>query len=434
MTFGVDHIVSGVAINILAARRRPLPRRSIALRRGARAAASRSRRRSTQHRGRVTLPVLSATRSADLARHGTGSSSPTSPASLAGRHHERLATHAHRRPARPGDLPTAVAHGVRPAAALLRREPGRRRVPRRQRLPRSSTSPWSSPAALAGLGGAFLPSRVAASTARARPRPRLHRPGRDDLRQLAARRPGRRRGLFGFTDALQLRSGGDVGPRAAAARRASLLAASWAIWICSAASGVAGGRSALAFAVAARLVVPRHRRRCRRRLPFVTPHVTTLLVLALASQRLRTPEADGLPYRRGRGLTCGVPSLDWDALRAAAVEVMQRAYAPYSHFQVGVAGLVDDGRIVVGLQRRERLLRPGPVRRVRPGVGAARDRRRPAGRGRRASTGTAHALMPCGRCRQLLWENGGAGHAARDGPRRAADDARCCPTRSARTT
>ena len=31
-----------------------------------------------------------------------------------------------------------------------------------------------------------------------------------------------------------------------------------------------------------------------------TPHVTTLLVLALASQRLRPPAADGVPYRKGQ--------------------------------------------------------------------------------------------------------------------------------------
>jgi general nucleoside transport system permease protein len=31
------------------------------------------------------------------------------------------------------------------------------------------------------------------------------------------------------------------------------------------------------------------------------PYVTTLVVLALASQRLRPPAADGLPYRRGGG-------------------------------------------------------------------------------------------------------------------------------------
>ena len=38
----------------------------------------------------------------------------------------------------------------------------------------------------------------------------------------------------------------------------------------------------------------------------------------------------------------------WDELHAAAVDIMQRAYAPYSRFKVGVAGRVDDGRIVVG--------------------------------------------------------------------------------------
>ena len=32
---------------------------------------------------------------------------------------------------------------------------------------------------------------------------------------------------------------------------------------------------------------------------FFTPHLITLLVLSLASQRLRPPKADGLVYRRG---------------------------------------------------------------------------------------------------------------------------------------
>ncbi|MGZ4602706.1 MAG: cytidine deaminase, partial [Kineosporiaceae bacterium] len=41
-------------------------------------------------------------------------------------------------------------------------------------------------------------------------------------------------------------------------------------------------------------------------------------------------------------------TVDWSALRAAAREVKERAYAPYSDFQVGAAGLADDGRIVVG--------------------------------------------------------------------------------------
>ena len=33
--------------------------------------------------------------------------------------------------------------------------------------------------------------------------------------------------------------------------------------------------------------------------PF-TPHLTTLIVLSLASQRLRPPAADGKPYRKGQ--------------------------------------------------------------------------------------------------------------------------------------
>ena len=39
---------------------------------------------------------------------------------------------------------------------------------------------------------------------------------------------------------------------------------------------------------------------------------------------------------------------DWPALRAAAVEAMGHAYAPYSHFPVGAAGGVGDGRVVSG--------------------------------------------------------------------------------------
>ena len=40
--------------------------------------------------------------------------------------------------------------------------------------------------------------------------------------------------------------------------------------------------------------------------------------------------------------------LDWRALRAAAEAVSQRAYAPYSKFQVGAALLSSDGRVFTG--------------------------------------------------------------------------------------
>ena len=39
-----------------------------------------------------------------------------------------------------------------------------------------------------------------------------------------------------------------------------------------------------------------------------------------------------------------MPQIDWEALHREAVEAMSHAYIPYSHFPVGVAGLVDDGR------------------------------------------------------------------------------------------
>ena len=74
------------------------------------------------------------------------------------------------------------------------------------------------------------------------------------------------------------------------------------------------------------------------------PHLTTLLVLALAAQRLRPPAADGKPYRRGGGMT----AVDWAGLRAAAVEAMRRPTRRTRSFPVGAAALVDDGRIVVG--------------------------------------------------------------------------------------
>ena len=44
----------------------------------------------------------------------------------------------------------------------------------------------------------------------------------------------------------------------------------------------------------------------------------------------------------------GGVEIDWEALHTAAVEVAALAYAPYSGYPVGVAGLVDDGRVVTG--------------------------------------------------------------------------------------
>ena len=79
-----------------------------------------------------------------------------------------------------------------------------------------------------------------------------------------------------------------------------------------------------------------------------TPHLITLLVLSLASQRLRPPQADGLVYRRGETLSVTAPTRLGRAAGGAPGEAMTHAYAPYSQFPVGVAGLVDDGRVVTG--------------------------------------------------------------------------------------
>ncbi len=97
---------------------------------------------------------------------------------------------------------------------------------------------------------------------------------------------------------------------------------------------------------------------------------------------------------------------DWEALRAAAREAMTHAYAPYSRFPVGVAGLVDDGRVVTGCNVENASYGLG----LCAECGMVSDLARTGG-GRLVAVacvgGDGQPLMPCGRCRQLLWELGG---------------------------
>jgi cytidine deaminase len=99
-------------------------------------------------------------------------------------------------------------------------------------------------------------------------------------------------------------------------------------------------------------------------------------------------------------------SIDWDALRAAAADVVGRAYAPYSEFPVGAAALVDDGRVVVGCNVENAAY--GVVLCAECGVVSSLHA---GGGGRLVAVtcvgGRGQRLMPCGRCRQLLWEHGG---------------------------
>ena len=102
---------------------------------------------------------------------------------------------------------------------------------------------------------------------------------------------------------------------------------------------------------------------------------------------------------------------------------MTHAYAPYSHFPVGVAGLVDDGRIVTGCNVENASYGLG----LCAECGMVSDLARTGG-GRLVAVacvgGDGQPLMPCGRCRQLLWEHGGADTAHRDGLARHRADAR----------
>ena len=96
--------------------------------------------------------------------------------------------------------------------------------------------------------------------------------------------------------------------------------------------------------------------------------------------------------------------INWEELKAAAVAAMKNAYAPYSHFPVGAAALVDDGRIVSGCN----------VENASYGVGLCAEcglvsNLSMTGGGKLIAfycvDGAENILMPCGRCRQLLFEH-----------------------------
>jgi len=99
--------------------------------------------------------------------------------------------------------------------------------------------------------------------------------------------------------------------------------------------------------------------------------------------------------------------LDWAALRRAATEAMGHAYAPYSNFPVGAAALVADGRIVSGCNVENASY--GLTLCAECGLVSALHA---SGGGRLVAFACVDrrgsVLMPCGRCRQLLWEHGGA--------------------------
>ena len=98
--------------------------------------------------------------------------------------------------------------------------------------------------------------------------------------------------------------------------------------------------------------------------------------------------------------------VDWEALRRQAVSAAEHSYSPYSKFPVGVAGLVDDGRLIWGAN----------VENASYGLTLCAECSMVSslyatGGGRLMAAfcvdGNGDPLMPCGRCRQLLYEHGG---------------------------
>ncbi|MDP2773026.1 MAG: cytidine deaminase [Nocardioides sp.] len=99
---------------------------------------------------------------------------------------------------------------------------------------------------------------------------------------------------------------------------------------------------------------------------------------------------------------------DWTGLQDAATEAMRHAYAPYSHYSVGAAARVDDGRLVTGCN----------VENAAYGVTLCAEcglvSQLWAGGGGKLThfvcvNGDGDVIMPCGRCRQLLSEHAAPG-------------------------
>ena len=100
--------------------------------------------------------------------------------------------------------------------------------------------------------------------------------------------------------------------------------------------------------------------------------------------------------------------INWVELRQAAVSAMRNSYSPYSNFPVGAAALTEDGRIVSGCN----------VENASYGVGLCAECSLVSelfrtGGGKLVAFDcvdkNSQTLMPCGRCRQLLYEHAAPG-------------------------
>lgn len=104
------------------------------------------------------------------------------------------------------------------------------------------------------------------------------------------------------------------------------------------------------------------------------------------------------------------PPIDWEGLRRAANDAAHRAYCPYSGLQVGAAALVS------GVDGSLRTITGCNVENASYGVGVCAEvtmagQLQLTGGGRLLAvacrSGAGDLLMPCGRCRQVIYEFGG---------------------------
>lgn len=99
-----------------------------------------------------------------------------------------------------------------------------------------------------------------------------------------------------------------------------------------------------------------------------------------------------------------VDDATWQRLQRAATDALAHSYSPYSNFPVGAAALVDDGRTVTGAN----------IENASYGITLCAEcslvsALHMSGGGKLTAfvcvDGHGEVLMPCGRCRQLLYEH-----------------------------
>lgn len=102
-------------------------------------------------------------------------------------------------------------------------------------------------------------------------------------------------------------------------------------------------------------------------------------------------------------------TIDWPSLRAAARGATANSYSPYSRFPVGAAALLVDGEVISATNVENASFVAGICAETAlVGVLVARGGRRGDLVAVAVTDPDGRELAPCGRCRQLLHEMGGA--------------------------